>query len=76
MKIQITMKDPDGVYDAIMEASCRGLEDFDEDQKDRVVELRQEKIGEQLKNWIRFGELVTIEFDLDAGTARVAEATT
>ncbi len=75
MKIQITMKDPDGVYDAVMEAACQNLGGLDDDEVDTLIESRRTRIGDQLNRWVRFGEYVAIEIDLDAGTARVLEAT-
>ncbi len=71
MKIQITTKDPDGVYDAVMEAAYQGI--GEDDEKDALIELRQSEIGDRLKRWVRFREYLTVEFDLEAGTARVLE---
>jgi hypothetical protein len=60
MKIKIHLKDPDGVYESI-KAGTKHRAEFDQTYQD-------------LKKWIMFGEYVTIEFDLDKGTAEVLEA--
>jgi hypothetical protein len=60
MKIKIHLKDPDGVYESIKTGTKHRVE-FDQTYQD-------------LKKWIMFGEYVTIEFDLDKGTAEVLEA--
>lgn len=62
MKIQITMKDPDGVEDAI----SGSVVEYDEVRE-------RDRVRNQLKRWFRFGEYATIEVDLEAGTARVLE---
>ena len=56
MKIQVGFKNPDAVNDA--------LEDQD------LTEQREE-IKKKLQKWLRWGEYVDIEFDLDKGTAKV-----
>lgn len=79
MKLTITLKDPDGVYEAIDDAAKTSLEGttaataLDKDEIEGLVEKRAAKLGEQCKKWIQYGEYVTIEIDTDAGTARVCE---
>jgi hypothetical protein len=58
MKLKITLKDPDGVYESI---------------KNAVDSTDFEFIEEQCKPWIKYGEYVTIEIDTDAGTATVCK---
>ena len=60
MKIQITMKDPDAISLAVHSA-CREGVPFEDGLP--VGDVR----------WVLFRELITVEFDLDAGTARVVE---
>ena len=75
MKISVTFKDPDAVYDQVHEAVVDSVRDLplDDDEKDGLIETRVEKTNELLKRWITYGEYVTVEFDTDAGTAAVAE---
>lgn len=55
MIVSATFKMPDADTDAV--------EDLDEDEKDEALE--------KLATWIKHGEYVTIDFDLDAMTAKV-----
>lgn len=74
MKLKLTLKDPDGVYEMIREAAenqVLEMEGLDDDESESLIESRHEKIDEQLEKWIKYSEYVRIEFDLDAGTATV-----
>jgi len=57
MKINITFKTPDAMENALANANVP------EEQKDRIYD--------RLSDWIKYGEYVNIEFDLDANTATV-----
>lgn len=75
MKFRITMKDPDGVGDAVVKAaqsSIAGMK-LEEDERDQLEESRREKIEEQLRKWFEYGEYLEVEIDLEAGTATVVE---
>lgn len=77
MKIRITLKDPDGVFDSIREASENSMDDcegLDQMEREEICEKRAEQISEKCKKWIKFGEYVNIEIDTEAGTAIVREA--
>lgn len=69
-KLVLTFKDPDAVYEAIddltddMKSSCLDPKYFDEKR------FREDTI-EDLGKWIEWKEYISIEFDLDEGTARV-----
>ena len=56
MKIQITFKSPDAVDFAV---------------EDQNLTEQREEIKKKLQKWLRWGEYVDIEFDLDEGTAKV-----
>lgn len=73
MKFQITMKDPDGVYDSKQQAVEDSLEELDisEQEKEALMEMRMAEVDAGLSKWFRYGEYVTIEVDTDAGTAVV-----
>lgn len=76
MKIAITFKTPDAVDHAIENADVPRTvyeDGVPDDERHLVVRERTEAIREQLARWVKYGELVTIEFDLDAMTARVLE---
>lgn len=74
MKLKITLKDPDGVYESIQQAAQSNIPDgLDEKESESLVESRHENISEQCKPWIEYGEYVTIEIDTEAGTAVVCK---
>ena len=72
MKLKITLKDPDGVYESIKDAAESSTGDTDGLDDNELEELAQ-KLEEQCKPWIEYGEYVTIEIDTDAGTATVCK---
>jgi len=73
MKFRITFKDPDGVGDSISDAVNCSLEisGLDEDEQELLRDPRREKIENELKVWIEYGEYLTVEFDTEFGTATV-----
>lgn len=74
MKFQVTLKDPDGFEDGIVDASkasvaaVGGLEPI---EKGRLRDSRRNDLYEHLKKWVEHGEYITVEFDTVAGTATV-----
>jgi hypothetical protein len=77
MKIKITLKDPDGVFESIKDAaesSMQNTEVLDLDEIAEIIESRQAKLAEQCATWIKYGEYVTIEIDTDTGSAIVCKA--
>ena len=77
MKIQVTLKDPDTMHDAVDDA-VNELERPDAISPAEwvgVCEDRAEKAKAAItKRWMRYGEYLTVEFDLDDGTATVLPA--
>jgi len=85
MKIEISIKDPDGFYESIKDRAVaklreNGHEDLyqrsfeDKSAKKEFKDLVQEEYQEiesALKKWIQFGECCTLEFDTETGTAVV-----
>ena len=74
MKIKITVKDPDGVYDSInatVKNSVASIAGLDDDEREEMEESRAESVGEKLSKWIEYGEYITVEFDTETGTAIV-----
>jgi len=75
VKIKLTFKDPDGVYESVQEAVKQSLADLnlEEDEMEPLIETRTEKVKEKLKRWIEYGEYLDVEIDLDSMTAKVLE---
>lgn len=76
MKIHITLKDPDGVYEAVNSAvktQLATVKGIDEDEREELEESRIEGLNEQLSKWIEYQEYIRLEFDTEAGTATVLE---
>lgn len=76
-KIRITFKTPDALNDALKEYA---EEVVDEEEgpmravdKEEFVFEEKELIEKKLGKFIRNGEYITVEFDLDDGTATVVE---
>lgn len=63
-KIRLTFKSPDSLAYAL---SCLHLEYED------LTDEEKEEIEGKLTKWIRYGELITIEFDLENNTATVLQ---
>jgi len=75
VKYRITLKDPDGVHDSVEQEVHLGMPaNLDDDEYGNIFESRMEEAWDKLRRWIQFQEYVTIEFDTDAGTAKVCEA--
>lgn len=74
MKIKISFKDPDAVYDAIRgtaEDQVFAIEGLTEDEAESLIRERHNQISQKLRKWIRFNEDVEIEFDIDGQKATV-----
>lgn len=76
MKIKITMKDPDGIYDSVRGAaidSADNVPGLSDDERDALTESRHAEIEQRLSAWLLYGEHIDIEFDLDNQTATVVK---
>lgn len=73
MKFNVTMKDPDVLGDAILQAVEQEFKEstLEQDELDSVIELREEKIKEVCSKWFKYGEYLTVEIDTEAGTCVV-----
>lgn len=72
MIFRTTFKSPDAVYESvkdIAEQEASGIEDADENC-DRQSEIRTE-LEDFANKWVKYGELITIEFDTEKGTANI-----
>lgn len=75
MKIRVTLKDPDGFDEGVVNAVrehllANGVHRATDDQKQEV----EDDINDFLQKWVTFREYVTLEFDTDTGTATVMES--
>lgn len=76
MKIQITMKNPDCVYDAVQQAAKDSADEvtgLTTGERAELVESRREEIAESIQKWVKDGEYITVELDTVLQTARVCE---
>lgn len=74
MKFQVTMKDPDVLYDAIKEAlekEIMSAEFEDDEERDMILETRQGKVAKICAKWFGFGEYLTVEIDTEKKTCTV-----
>lgn len=74
MKIKITLKDPDGFYEAIRDAavaSLAAIAGISDEERETLEENRQGEISESLSKWVEYGEYIRLEFDTEAQTATV-----
>ena len=74
MKFQVTMKDPDGVFDCVREAveeDAKKIEGISELERGALVEERIEETQKAMKKWFEYDEYLTVAVDTDAGTCVV-----
>lgn len=82
MKLRISFKSPDAVYYAVAgevadlepttPAELDELEEYDGDLG-QWRSWRAKQLTDALERWVRYGEVVTVEFDTEASTAKVVE---
>ena len=76
MKVTLTFKDPDGVYesvrDAVQDTMPAGLS---EDEENDLLESRTESTFDALKKWIKWKEYVTVEKNPGPNSASKRRAT-
>jgi hypothetical protein len=73
MKFRITMKDPDTLQDAIVEAVKADVKtlSLSGDEADAIVDLRCGAVAKLAQRWFEYGEYVTLELDTIAETCTV-----
>ncbi len=77
MKIRLNLKDPDGVYNSVDEAtkeSVAEVQGVSDDEREELQKSRREEIEESIRKWVRYSEYLSVEIDTDAQTARVLDA--
>lgn len=73
MKIRVTMKDPDSLYDAVRDAVQEEVEkmNLDSEETEALVEIRADKVNNMTGRWFNYGEYLTVEIDTEANTCTV-----
>lgn len=74
MKFKVSMKDPDTLHDALrdaVKADVAKIEGLSEEEREAVVEQRQETVSDVCATWFEYGEYLTVEIDTDACTCTV-----
>ena len=77
MKIRVTLKDPDSMQDAVMDAFKRlpVPDGLDADEWNGIRDERAQKADADISaKWMPYGEYLQVEFDTEAGTATVLPA--
>lgn len=81
MKLRITFKDPDALYNCIKEQVVDALPEDEREEYDRMnvreqnmfIMDRVEDAQDAAREWLSFGEYVTIEVDTEERTCRVVK---
>lgn len=75
MRFNVTMKDPDVLLDAIVDAVRRdvGKLGLDAEESSALIELRVAHVSGICKKWFRYGEYLDVQVDTDAKTCTVME---
>lgn len=74
MKAEIFLKDPDGFYESVRHAaneSVQSIEGLNEGEREELAESRVDTLNAFLKQWVEYGECVTLIADTEAGTLTV-----
>ena len=76
MKIRVTLKDPDTMHDAVREAVTAeveaNFESLSKSERNSLIDSRVEEHTDIIiKDWMRYGEYLTVEFDTEKLTATV-----
>ena len=74
MIFRITLKDPDGVANALDKAADGSIDNIgglDEDEREALLDLRREKIRDVCKDWIQYDEYIVLEVNTEDGTCEV-----
>jgi sarcosine oxidase delta subunit len=75
MKFQITMKDPDSIYESVRNAiNISRPNELTDEEWGVVFAIRENSMNKILQKWISYNECITIEIDTVLNTATVVEA--
>jgi hypothetical protein len=70
----ITFKDPDGVATSLDEAAIDWTAEtygLNVEEMEALTYSRREQLEKFIKTWVDYSEYITIDFDLEEGTATV-----
>jgi hypothetical protein len=73
----VTFKDPDGVSNSLDEAASdwtRETSGLDQYEMETLSESRREQLAKFAESWIKYQEYITIDFDIETGTATVRKS--
>lgn len=76
MKFTITMKDPDTLYDAVLDAvraDLGSIAGLSKAEQELLVEERSATVRKICQQWFEYGEYITVEIDTEAKTCTVVE---
>ena len=74
MKFQVTFKTPDAVTDAVKRYAQQNTpEHLSDAEQDEYLANAMDAALTCVLKWVRYAEVVTIEFDTEADTATVVE---
>lgn len=76
MKFKLQRKDPDGVYESVQEAvgqEVAQIQGLSQAERKELTSRRVMETFERLQRWVAGGEYLTLEVDIEAGTAVVLE---
>lgn len=71
MIVSVVFKTPNAADRAVVSAIRNEYEVLDDDEFDEA----KDSLHKRLQRWIKFGEVITVDFDISAGTATVREVT-
>ena len=72
MKVKITMKDPDGVCQSVIDSIVENMPGgLDEEGREVLYNTRKEMIMEVISKWIWASEYLTVEIDTEEETIEV-----
>lgn len=76
MKLRITFKDPEAVRESLREAAIEKLgfqsRKLTESERFEVADAADE-LYNQVRPWFKYGEYVTLEFDMESQTMSVVK---
>ena len=80
MIVQVKMKDPDTMYDAVQDAVIKEVNalrlstGMPMDEAEELIKIRAEKVRAKMSKWFEYGEYLDVEFDTETMTAKVLDA--
>jgi len=73
MKVVVTFKTPDALAQAVRDIVDQQHHEDSQTWDEYEAEEREHELMKKFERWVAWGEVITIEFDLEAGTATVKE---